>query len=369
MKRGMDVYLRYDWPLLFAAAALAAFGLLALYGVAVSRDTLDFIQFKKHVVAAVFGFALVAGAAFVDYRQLRSLALPLYAVGFAMLAGVLLFGQTIRGTRGWFVLGHVSFQPVEVAKILLAVFLASYISRHTHTRMGWVPLAGSGAATAAYVGLVMLQPDFGSAAVMIAMWMAMVLFAGIPRRAFMILLSSFAVVGILLWNVALAPYQKDRIRSFLDPGADPRGAGYNVTQARIAIGAGGLFGQGIAEGSQSRLHFLPESSTDFVYAVIGEELGFVGIAMLLGLFALLLFRFIGIAKRINDPFGQLLLVGLAAFLAIHVLVNAGMNVGIMPVTGIPLPFLSAGSSSLLAAFLAVALAQSVAIQRTPAAFR
>ncbi|MCR4278548.1 MAG: rod shape-determining protein RodA [bacterium] len=369
MKRGIETFLRFDGPLLFSAVTLTVFGLLALYGVAISRDSADFLQFKKHIIAAVIGFALVAGSAFIDYRQLRSFALPLFIAGALLLASVLIFGETIRGTRGWFIIGQLSFQPVEIAKIILILFLAAYVSRHSHTRMGWIPLVGSGCATAFYVGLVMLQPDFGSAVVMIAVWFVMVLFAGLPKRALLILVASFITIGVLMWSFVLAPYQKNRIRSFVDPMADPRGAGYNVTQARIAIGSGGLFGKGLAEGSQSRLHFLPEASTDFVFSVIGEELGFAGILLLLGLFALLLFRLIHIARQIQDPFGQLILVGLVSFIAFHLLVNAGMNVGIMPVTGIPLPFLSAGSSSLLVAFLAVALAEAIAIQRMPAAFR
>ncbi len=369
MRPGLERYLRFDGPLLFSAVTLTCFGILALYGIAISRESSDFLQFKKHIIAAVIGFGVIAASAFLDYRQLRSLALPLYISGIVLLLSVLIFGETIRGTRGWFVVGQISFQPVEIAKIILAIYLASYVSRYTHKRMGWVTFVGSGIATFVYIGLVMLQPDFGSAAVMLAMWFAVILFAGLPKRAFVILISSFLVLAIGMWQFVLAPYQQDRIRSFLDPGADPRGAGYNVTQARIAIGSGGWFGKGLAEGSQSRLHFLPEASTDFIFSVIGEELGFAGIVLLLALFALLLFRFIRIAEQVPDPFAQVLLIALLAFLAFHLLVNAGMNVGIMPVTGIPLPFLSAGSSSLLAAFIAVALAESIATQRTPAAFR
>ncbi|MBI4139187.1 rod shape-determining protein RodA [Candidatus Uhrbacteria bacterium] len=369
MKRGLESFFRFDWTLFFAATILTVIGLLAIYGLSISREALDLFQFKKQLVAAVIGLALVLGSAFFDYRHLRSLALPLYLFGVALLGAVLVFGETIRGTRGWFVLGHLSFQPVEVAKVLLAIFLAFYLSKHTHKRIGWTAFLGSVLASGFYVGLVLLQPDFGSAAVMIAIWLAAVLFAGMPRRAWLTLALSLVVVGGLVWKVGLKPYQQARIVSFFNPTYDTRGAGYNVTQARIAIGSGGLFGKGIGEGSQSRLRFLPEASTDFVFSVLGEELGFVGIVFVLGLFGVLLSRYVRIAASIDDPFPQLLLVALVASFAFHLIVNAGMNLGIMPVTGIPLPFVSAAPSSLVVAFVSVALAQAVAVQRQPATFR
>jgi len=366
MRRGLELFVRFDWTLLLASTTLTVIGLLAIYGIGISRDAAGLFQFEKQLVAAVVGWAIVFGAAFVDYRHLRSFALPLYAAGATLLLSVLLFGQTIRGTRGWFVLGRLSFQPVELSKVLLAIFLASYLSRHVHTRLGWIPLIGSGAATALYAGLVLLQPDFGSAVVLVMMWLAAILFAGLPRRAWLVLVAGIAIVGTLLWTVGLKPYQRSRLVSFVNPAADPRGAGYNVTQARIAIGSGGLIGKGLGEGSQSRLRFLPEASTDFVFSVIGEDLGFVGIAIVLGLFGLLMARLLFIAKTSADPFAQILLLCMVALIGFHLLVNAGMNLGIMPVTGIPLPFVSAAASSLVVAFIMVALAESIAVRRVSA---
>ena len=369
MRRPVEVFIQFDWSLLLAATTLSVMGLLAIYSIGISRETADLFQFQKQIVACLVGWALVFVAAFLDVRQLRSYAMPLYGVGALLLLGVLLFGTTIRGTRGWFVLGHLSFQPVEIAKVFLAIFLAYYMSRHAHHRIGWIPFAGSAFATALYVGLVLLQPDFGSAVVMMVMWFTTAIFAGLPRRAWLILFATVAVAGTALWTIGLKPYQRARLESFINPAADPLGAGYNVTQARIAIGSGGLFGKGLGEGSQSRLRFLPEASTDFVFSVLGEELGLVGIAITLGLFALLFHRMIRISAAAMDPFPQLLLIALLSTLAFHVLVNAGMNLGIMPVTGIPLPFVSAAPSSILAAFLAIAVTQSIAVQRQPAAFR
>ncbi len=363
MRRGMELLYRFDWTLLLASTALTVIGLLAIYGIGVSRDGSSFFQFEKQLVAAILGWALVFVTMFVDYRHIRSFAFPLYGIGAVLLTGVLIFGQTIRGTRGWFVIGNVSFQPVEIAKVLLAIFLAAYLSRHVHKRVGWTALVGSGLATGLYVGLVLLQPDFGSAVVIVVMWVIAILVAGLPRRAWMLLFGGMAIAGTLLWTVGLKPYQRARLVSFVNPAADPRGAGYNVTQARIAIGSGGVFGKGLGEGSQSRLRFLPEASTDFIFSVIGEDLGLVGITIVLVLFGVLSQRLLLIARLSEDPFAQLLLLCIVALTGFHVLVNAGMNLGVMPVTGIPLPFVSAAASSLVVAFLMIALAESIAVRR------
>ncbi|MFA5935889.1 MAG: FtsW/RodA/SpoVE family cell cycle protein [Patescibacteria group bacterium] len=362
MRRGLELFVRFDWTLLLASTALTVLGLLAIYGIGISRDA-SLFQFEKQIVASMIGWALIFGAVFLDYRYIRPFALPLYGVGAFLLTAVLFFGQTIRGTRGWFVIGNLSFQPVELSKVLLAVFLAGYLSRHVHKRLGWIPLIGSGAATMLYAGLVLLQPDFGSAIVLIMMWIVAVLFAGLPRRAWLLMIGGIMIAGTLLWTVGLHSYQRARLISFVNPAADPRGAGYNVTQARIAIGSGGVFGKGIGEGSQSRLKFLPEASTDFVFSVIGEDLGFIGITIVLVLFGVITVRLLSIAKAASDPFAQILLVSFIALIGFHLLVNAGMNLGIMPVTGIPLPFVSAAASSLVVAFLMVALAESVAVRR------
>lgn len=363
------MFLHLDWALLLAATSLSIIGLLSIYSIGISRDVPDLFQFQKQVLACVIGMVIVFGFAFFDYRQLRAFVLPLYGVGAALLVAVLIFGTTIHGTRGWFVIGRLSFQPVEIAKILLALFLASYLSRNAHKRLGWIPFFGSIAATGGYVGLVLLQPDLGSAAVMFIMWLVTVLFTGLPRRAGLLMLLGAVIVLPLLWSYGLKPYQRTRLVSFLDPAADPLGAGYNVAQARIAIGSGGWFGKGLGEGSQSRLRFLPESSTDFAFSVIGEELGYVGVMVVLALFLLLSIRMVRIAGTAPDAFAQLLLVALLSIILFHLLENAGMNLGMMPVTGIPLPFISAAPSSVIAVFVMIALAGSIAVQRQPAAFR
>lgn len=369
MRRGLETYFRFDWPLLLAVGILTVIGLLTIYGINISLQTEDFFQFKKQLVAVLIGFFLVFVMVFIDYRQLRFWALPIYALGAFMLTAVLFFGQSIRGAKSWFVFGSLSFQPVEAAKIALAVFLAFYLSRFAHKRIGWMPLAGSALAAGLYAGLVMLQPDFGSALVMLVIWLAAVIFVGLPRRGALLLAACAVIGGLAMWALVLQPYQKARLTSFIFPTSDLRDTGYNMAQARIAIGSGGWLGKGIAEGSQSRLRFLPEASTDFVFSVLGEELGLLGVLIVLGVYGTLLYRLVKIAERSEDAFPQILLVCLLAYLTFHFVINAGMNLGLLPVTGIPLPFISAAPSSVIGSFLAIALAQAVAVRRGPAAFR
>jgi len=361
MRRWIGVFARYDWSLLLAALSICAIGLLAIFGIGISREPHDFFQFDKQILAVAIGVALAIGIAFIDYRQIRSLALPIYLAGLVVLSMSLLFGRTLNGGGRWFMIGSLSFQPVEFGKITLVIFLASYVARHAHKRLTWTALIGSMAAIVPYVAVTLAQPDFGSAMVLIAAWLAIVLFCGLPRHAWWIFLVSTAVIGASLWMFGLKPYQKDRITTFFDPASDPRGASYNVAQARIAIGSGQWFGKGIGEGSQARLRFLPEASTDFMFAVLGEELGFVGLVVVLLLFGFLLTRLVLISMRSDDAFASVCLIGIAAVIAFHLFINAGMNLGIMPVTGIPLPFASAAASSLIMTFISVGIAEAVVV--------
>ena len=361
MKRWLSLYARYDWGLLLAVLTLSAVGILAIYGMNVSRGSSDLFQLKKQMIAVAIGTALALSLPLFDYRHIKSIVIPLYGAAMAILAAVLVFGTTARNAGRWFVLGAFSFQPVELAKLVLALFLASYLARHAHRRLSWTAFIGSLIVTGVYVGLVLMQPDFGSAMVLVFIWGVAVLFCGLPRHAWWISLLSIVTVAALLWTVGLRPYQKDRITSFLNPAADPYGASYNVTQARIAIGSGGLFGKGIGEGSQARLRFLPEASTDFMFAVIGEELGFAGVSLILTVFCYLFYRMFRIAKEADDAFAGITIVLFASFMLFHLIVNAGMNLGLLPVTGIPLPFLSAAASSVVVMYGVIGITQSIAV--------
>lgn len=363
MQTLIERFSRVDWTLSAAAITLTSVGLVALYGISISQTPPDLFLFHKQFATFFIGILVVVGFIFVDYRYLRSYGLMLYLVGAALLIAVLLLGVTVNNTRGWFRLGALSFQPVEIAKITLVVYLATLFSRRSRKMLSWKVFGISFCATLFYAILVLLQPDFGSAMVLLVIWGALALFAGLPRHAWIILPIALISLGGLTWSYALKPYQKARIESFLNPEIDPRGSGYNAIQARIAIGSGGWFGKGIGEGSQARLRFLPASATDFIFAVIGEELGFFGVAFILSLFLLMVYRFIRLGYESEDEFAGLLLIGLGSILLVHTVVNAGMNLGIMPITGIPMPFLSAAASYLLVTFLSVGLAQSVAVRR------
>lgn len=363
MARLWEYLERLDWTLLAAAFTLAAVGLVAIYGIGVSQEPADLFLFHKQFITFAIGVTTIVILIFLDYRHLRSYGLILYIFGAVLLAGVLFFGVRINATQGWFRVGALSFQPVEIAKVTLLIYLAAFFVRRGRGRLSWKTFCISFVATVTYAGLVLLQPDFGSAMVIFLIWGIVALFAGLPRHAWFILPLIFLTTTGLVWTFALKDYQRGRIESFLDPESDPRGTGYNAIQARIAIGSGGWFGKGIGEGSQARLRFLPAAATDFIFAVVGEELGLAGIVFVFFLFGLILTRIIRLGYESEDDFAALMLIGIGAVFLIHVTVNAGMNLGLMPITGIPMPFLSAAASYMLMVFVCVGLAESVAVRR------
>ena len=348
--------------LILAAFTLVLFGLAAIYSVELSHGSTDFLNIQKQSAAAIIGWSLFLLVACSNYHLLRNYAVVLYLFGLALLCGVLAFGTTVNGTTGWYAVGPISFQPVEFMKLALAVALASYFSRRARLEFGWRELFESGALTAVPVGLVLLQPDLGSAVLLVGTWGILSLFAGITRRHLAALATAAAVFGTFAWKFLLAPYQKDRILTFADPTADPLGQGYNVAQALIAVGAGGWFGSGLGFGSQSQLKFLPESQTDFIFSVIAEELGFLGVALLLAAFLVVFLRIWRVARRTNDDFTGYLMIGIGAVTFVQFFVNAGMNLGVLPVTGVALPLVSYGGSSLVFTLVMLGIVESVAMR-------
>lgn len=362
MRVDFSRFRRMDWPLNVAVFILLAFGLSAIYSVALSRPESDFLNVKKQLFASAVGIAAFVLAARGNYRLLRNWALVLYLAGVGMLLGVLLLGTDVRGTTGWFELGAFRFQPVEFMKVALAVALAAYFASRSQGRLRARHVAGSALIALVPAILVMRQPDLGSALLLIAQWGIVALVAGMRLRHVVPLVLLAVLVGAVAWNGLLAPYQKARVLSFLDPASDPLGQGYNVSQAIIAVGSGGVFGRGLGFGSQSQLKFLPESQTDFVFAVIAEELGFLGACVVLGAFAFLLWRLTRIARAGTDDFTGYLLIAFAGGLLVQGVVNVGANVGLMPVTGVTLPLVSYGGSSLVSTLLMLGIAQSAAIR-------
>lgn len=352
----------FDWILFFSVILLCLLGLAAIYSVALSKTEADFFNFEKQIASLIIGVILIFIIASSNYRLLKNYTRLIYLIGFILLIGVLFLGETIRGTTGWFAVGPLNFQPAEIAKICLLVLTANFLSERSGVHFNTRQFIAISVLGAAYVGLVVLQPDLGSAGILFFLWLGLLIFGKIRKRYLLILFLIFIILGTSAWSFGLQDYQKERVLTFLDQGRDPLGQGYNVTQSVIAIGSGGVFGRGLGFGSQSQLKFLPESQTDFIFAVIAEELGLVGIGLILGLFAIVFWRLFKIAQRAHDDFSLFLVLGVSLLLFIQVGMNAAMNLGMFPVTGITLPFLSYGASSLLVFLVLIGVAQSIAMR-------
>jgi rod shape determining protein RodA len=311
----------------------------------------------KQAAALAIGLIVFFVAAIAHPRTIHRLRYIIYIAGLILLVVVLFFGHAAKGTQGWFRFGSISFQPVELAKIFLLIVLAAILPLHARTK-SLRAMIGATVVSGVYVFLVMLQPDLGSSLILIALWAVMLLASGIPRRYVAGIFIVAIAVAALAWQFGLHDYQKARVLTFLDPMRDARGRGYNVAQAQIAVGSGGLFGKGFASGSQGQLRFLPESQTDFVFSLIVEEFGLAAGLTVCAALGLIVFRLYRLSCRAPDDFSQFLAIGAAALITTETLVAVGGNIGLLPVTGITLPFVSAGGSSLIAHFILLGLTQS-----------
>lgn len=354
---------RFDWLLIVSAFVLFAFGLAAIYSVELSRGG-DFGLLRKQIIAVVLGLSIAAVVARTNYQIFRSYGRGLYVLGVVLLIGVLLFGVEYNGARGWFVLGGYAFQPIEFVKLGLIAELARYFGEHAQRRFGWRDFARSGVITLIPIGLAMLQPDLGGAILLGGIWLVMVFFAGVRWVHVGALLLVAVAVFLLGWFLVFHDYQRERIVTFVNPASDPLGRGYNVAQAKIAIGAGGLFGRGLGSGSQSQLRFLPEAQADFVFAVIAEELGFVGVVVVMFFLGLFLLRLVTIARTTRDTFAAFLVLGVFGAYGVQAVVHIGANLSVLPATGVALPFVSYGGTSLVLSCAFLGVAQSVAVTLT-----
>jgi len=300
----------------------------------------------------------------VDYKRFEGPAgYALYAAHLVALVWLLVAGRTIKGARSWIDLGLFNWQPAETMKIALVLVLAHVLSagREGQPR-GWLWWIPSALLTVPPFVLIAIQPDLGSAAVLLALFFGMLYWAGAPFK----LLGGFAALGLGAAAAAypfLREYQRQRILTFLRPGSDPLGAGYNLTQSKIALGSGQLFGKGFGQGTQTNFEFLPEFHTDWIFASLGEQFGFLGCAAAIALYALIVWRGLGIVSRARDRFGALLAGGLMTIILAHLAINLGMALGLAPVTGLPLPFLSAGGSSLVTNFALFGLIVNIGMRR------
>jgi len=360
MIKPLSLFKKTDWTLIIAALLLVAFGLTAIYSVALGRGTGEFLNFQKQLVWLVVGLVFLLFFSGVDYHHFKRWSWIGYFVSVILLILVLTpLGSTIRGTRGWFDLGLFSFQPVELVKIFLILVLANIYSQHGRSMNRLRHVLAIGLAVLIPLILVMVQPDFGSAMVLFLIWFVSFVLVTKNKWHIVIIIILLASLFLAGWFFVMADFQKDRIKTFLDPSLDPLDSGYNVSQSLIAVGAGRMVGRGLGFGSQSQLKFIPESQTDFVFAVLAEELGFVGVLFVLGFLGVVFYRLYKIARRAPDDFGMFLVILVLILIFIHVVINIGMGIGLLPVTGISLPFVSYGGSFLVATLFLLGMTLSV----------
>jgi len=363
---------RLDWVLMGAVLSLMALGAVLVWSATRQRqldaggDPDSFL--KKHLLNIVIGLALAALTTLLDYRMLRAYAPLIYIASVAGLLAVLSpLGSTINGAHSWIVLpAGFSVQPSEFAKVAIVVGVAMLLSerRDGEDSPGTSDILLALGFAAIPLALIMLQPDLGTSMVICFIILGMLTVAGIPVRWLVGLVVGAGVVGVIAVQVGiLSTYQVNRFAAFANPTLDPRGVGYNTGQARIAIGQGGLTGQGLFQGTQTNGKFVPEQQTDFIFTVAGEELGLLGAGAIIILLGIVLWRTILIARRAEDQFGVLVATGIACWFTFQAFENIGMTMGIMPVTGLPLPFVSYGGSAMFANMMAIGLLQNVHLRR------
>jgi rod shape determining protein RodA len=322
----------------------------------------------RQAVYALVGVLLMLVVTRFDYRFIESFTLPLYLITLGLLGLVMALGIVAHGSQRWIHLGLFPIQPSEIAKLTTIVVLAKVFSDHEREmrKVKWFALGGI--LTLIPAAIVFKQPDLGTAAMLGFIFLGMAVAAGVPFRTFLALGVLAVPAAYVFWNYIMHDYQRKRLLIFLDPESDLLGQGYNIIQARISIGSGGWFGQGYMMGTQSQLGFTKVQYSDFIFSLVAEEFGFLGGCALIVLLLILVWRCLAVASRARDTFGSLLAVGVATWIGMQIFINIGMNIGLMPVTGIPLPFISYGGSSLMSLLLGLGLVQSVALQSNPVIF-
>jgi len=353
-----DIRANIDLLMLIATIALFLLGIAAIYSASTNKDLIISSYAVRQLIWGGISMVIYLLVLRIGYERFLDYAGPLFVVMMLVLVLLLAAGYTSKGSQSWFNLGFMRFQPSEIGKVILALALAQLCSKLPPTDIkgicAAIGLAGS------MIALILLQPDLGSSLVYSVMLFAVLAAAGAPIK----FLSGIVVAILAMLPAAwifLKPYQKMRLMVFIDPTVDPQGAGYNVIQSRIAVGSGGVFGKGFLHGTQGKLHFLPEPHTDFIFSVFSEEFGFIGCFIVLTLFTILLLRMLNTAFYTRDTRGKLLAVGIVAWIWFQITESIGMSMGLLPITGLPLPLFSYGGSSLVAVAIGLALVQSVVI--------
>ena len=359
------LYSYINWGLLACMLLLYLVGVGNLYSASGTRveSGLAFNSFyQRQIIWGLCGLACMLLAMMFDYRQLRNLAWPFFFLTIFLLLLVPIAGKTVYGAKRWISLGFMSLQPSELAKLSVLVLAARLLARDSRP-LGWKDFFSVFFICLLPCALIITQPDLGTTMLLLLILAGMILFHGLKGYVLKTCLLAVPGVGALMWFVGMHDYQRQRILTFLDPTTDPRGTGYHIIQSRIAIGSGELWGKGFKEGTQSQLRFLPERHSDFAVAVFGEEWGFVGCVALVTLFCLFLLSIFSTAVQAKDRFGSMLVVGVFFYFFWQILINMGMVIGIMPVVGIPLPFISYGGSATLVNFTLLGIVLNVSMRR------
>ena len=351
---------KLDWILIISVLLLIGIGLLSIYSISLGKG--DFLNFKKQIIFSAIGIVLLFLVSFFDWRGFRDnpyFILVLYFVCIGLLTGLFLFAPEIRGIKSWYKIGPFSYDPIGITTLVLVILLAKFFSiRHIEMyRLSHILLSGL------YILipfiLISRQPNLGSALILIALWLGILLVSGIKLKHFLILALSGLLIVILSWQFILKDYQRERVISFLAPQIEPLGASWSQNQAKIAIGSAGFLGKGFGSGSQTQYGFLTEPHTDFIFSSIAEEFGLMGAMFLLLLFGVLIWRIMKIAFSATTNFPRLFAAGFSVVLISQIFIHIGMNLGILPVIGIPLPLVSYGGSSLTAILIGIGVLQSI----------
>jgi rod shape determining protein RodA len=356
----------FEWRFALVSLSILALGVVSIYSVTHEFDLPGHLPFyTKQIIWVLIGSGAFLAAMTIDYHRLGRYAYVIYGVTLVMLVLVLLGGRSSRGAQRWFALGPFAFQPSELAKLILVLVLAKYFAEVQ--RSGWLQLVViPGLITAPGLLLILKQPDLGTAMSFTFIFVSMVLIGGLHARSLGLGLLFTSMLFPFIWELfwtSLHDYQRERIMTFWDPTIDPAGKGYHTLQSQIAIGSGGVWGKGLDEATQSRLKFLPEGHTDFIFAVFAEHWGFIGVLVLFALFAALIFLIAEIAFKAKDELGLLLSAGILAMLGFCLIVNVGMTMGIFPIVGIPLPLMSYGGTTTVTTMTALGLLLNVKRRR------
>ena len=350
-----------DWLILGGLLGASGFGLLVIYSVTHAGPTPDL--WLAQLARLGLGLGLLVTVLFIDYHSLVDRAEVFYVAILGFLLYLVLFGALRAGTNRWLEFGFATLQPGELAKIAVVLILGKYFAAVRKDQLDTSEVAVTGALAGVPVVLVALQPDLGTAATLAFVYLAMATLAGLKRRLVLVGLFVFVLTVPLAWSFVVKDYQKERVYAFLDPGRDPRGAGYQSIQSTIAVGSGGFTGKGWLEGTQSQLQFLPTPHTDFVFAVLAEEFGFVGVVTVILLYLMITLRCLDTARRARDRIGIYLVAGVLSMFVFQTLYNLAMVAGLVPIKGFPLPLLSYGGSSMLATMVGFGMIMNVRMRR------